>query len=139
MVHTYGKECRMLIAIIVIVRIRLNNIYAQFHLPSPKFDWLERVFWQPLIIFHYSKVRKKQNICVMEGKGELSSYEHLKKNGCGSGILSFIQESFPKLSVYSVTKWATDELNDSHLSASHILSFKILLFPTLHALTRLIV
>lgn len=53
------------------------------------------------VIFHWAKVREEQNTCAVgERKGELSGYEHMKKNGCGSKILSFIKNPFPKLSIY---------------------------------------
>lgn len=40
---------------------------------------------------------------------------------------------------YSITERTKDEFNDSHLSAVHVLSFKMSLFPKLLAMTRLIV
>lgn len=51
------------------------------------------------VIFHWAKVRDEENTCVVvERMGELSSDEHMKNSGCGSKILSFIKEAFPKLS-----------------------------------------
>lgn len=80
---------------------RLHNVYTKFHFPSSKCDGLQRACWQQFITFHQAKVRDEQNICVVERKGELSDYEHMKKCGCGSRILSFTKEPLPKLSVCS--------------------------------------
>lgn len=141
LVCIYGKEHWVGRSIIVMIRSnRLSTICTKFHFLSSKFDWLNRACWQMLVIFLRAKVWVEPNTwAVGDRKGEVSGYEHMKKNGYGSKILSFIKNPFPKLSIYPITKWTKDELNDSHISASHILSFRILLSPMLHALTRLIV
>lgn len=72
-------------SIIVMIRSSsLNTIGTKFPFLISKFDGLKRACRQMFVIFHQAKVRVEQSMCVVvERKGELSGYEHIKKVAMG--------------------------------------------------------
>lgn len=71
-------------------------------------------------------------------RGERTGWEEVEDSAVVQGLSFSLKKPTLQLSDCSIME-RTKALNDSHLSAVHVLSFKMSLFPELLAMTRLIV